>query len=41
MRKYDLRAESEKLLTTNIINIVSLIHEYKGKQSLYIESKKG
>ena len=40
MRKYDLRMESEKLLTPNIVNIVSLIHEYKGKQTLYIESQK-
>jgi len=40
MRKYDLRLESEKLLTPNIVNMISLIHEYKGKQTLYIESKK-
>lgn len=40
MRKYNLRIESEKLLTPNIVNLVSLIHEYKGKQTLYIESKK-
>lgn len=40
MRKYDLRYEAEKLLTTNVVNLISLIHEYKGKQNLYIESKK-
>lgn len=40
MRKYNLRDETEKLLTLNIINTISLIHEYKGKQALYIESKK-
>ena len=40
MRKYDLRMVSEKLLTPNIVNIVSLNHEYKGKQTLYIETKK-
>ena len=40
MRIYDLRVESEKLLTPNLVNIISLIHEYKGKQTLYIESQK-
>lgn len=40
MREYNLRIESKKLLTPNIVNLVSLIHEYKGKQTLYIESKK-
>ncbi len=40
MRKYDLKKEAEKLLTPNIVNMISLIHEYKGKQTLYIESKK-
>ena len=40
MRKYDLRLEATTLLTPNIVNLISLIHEYKGKQTLYIESKK-
>lgn len=40
MREYDLRKESEKLLTPNIVNMISFIHEYKGKQTLYIESKR-
>ena len=40
MKKFDLEKESKKLFTTNIINAVSLIHEYKGKQTLYIETKK-
>ncbi len=40
MREYNLRVEAEKLLTPNIVNVISLIHEYKGKQTLYIESKK-
>lgn len=40
MKKFDLENEAKKLFTTNIINTVSLIHEYKGKQTLYIETKK-
>lgn len=40
MRKFDLRSVSFELLTPNLVNLVSLIHEYKGKQTLYIESKK-
>lgn len=40
MRNYNLCYESKKILKPNIINLISLIHEYKGKQSLYIESKK-
>lgn len=39
MRKYDLRNEAENLLKPNIVNLISMIHEYKGKQALYIESK--
>lgn len=40
MRIYNLNNESKKLLTPNVVNLLSLIHEYKGKQSLYIESKR-
>lgn len=40
MKKFDLENEAKKLFTPNIINTISLIHEYKGKQALYIESKK-
>ena len=40
MRKYDLQNECLELLTPNIVNLISLIHEYRGKQDLYIESKK-
>ena len=40
MKKFDLENEAKKLFTPNIINTVSLIHEYKGKQTLYIETKK-
>lgn len=38
MRKFNLKNEAEKTLTNNIINLVSTIHEYKGKQTLYIEA---
>lgn len=40
MKKFDLENDAKKLFTANIINTVSLIHEYKGKQTLYIETKK-
>lgn len=39
MHKYDLRKECLMLLTPNIVNLISQIHEYRGKQNLYIESK--
>ena len=40
MKKIDLETNAKELFTSNIINTISLIHEYKGKQALYIESKK-
>lgn len=40
MKIFDLESEAKKLFTANIINTISLIHEYKGKQDLYIEAKK-
>ena len=40
MENFNLENEAKKLFTPNIINTVSLIHEYKGKQTLYIETKK-
>ena len=40
MRKYNLKDEVSSIHTNNIINLVSAIHEYKGKQTLYIEAKK-
>lgn len=40
MKTFNLEIEAKKLFTPNIINTVSLIHEYKGKQDLYIETKK-
>lgn len=38
LRKFNLKDESQKIFTNNIINLVSAIHEYKGKQTLYIEA---
>ena len=40
MEIFNLEEEAKKLFTPNIINTISLIHEYKGKQDLYIESQK-
>ena len=39
MRKFDLVSETSTLMTNNIVNLLSAIHEYKGKQNLYIEAK--
>lgn len=38
MRNFNLKSEAENILTNNIINLISAIHEYKGKQTLYIEA---
>lgn len=38
MRTYNLKEEAENILKNNIVNLVSAIHEYKGKQTLYIEA---
>lgn len=38
MRNYNLDKEAQKILNNNIVNMVSMIHEYKGKQTLYIEA---
>ena len=39
MRTFDLVKESESLMNNNIVNLLSNIHEFKGKQELYIEAK--
>jgi len=39
MRSFDLVKESVLLTNNNIVNLLSSIHEYKGKQDLYIEIK--
>ena len=38
MRTYNLGEEANKILNNKIVNLVSSIHEYKGKQTLYIEA---
>ena len=38
MREDNLENEAKNILKNNIVNIVSMIHEYKGKQTLYIEA---
>ncbi|MBK5262249.1 MAG: Fic family protein [Peptostreptococcaceae bacterium] len=38
MRIFNYKIIEEKLMTPEIINMVTLIHEHKGKQELYIEA---
>ncbi len=40
MRTFDYTIEPGKLLTPQICSLVSLIHEHKGKQTLFIDAKK-
>lgn len=39
MRNYDYRDKWQKLLTPEIVSMLTQIHEYKGEQSLFIEAK--
>lgn len=39
MRNFDLKEKVNSLMTNNIINLLSMIHEYKGKQTLFIEAQ--
>ena len=39
MRNYDYRDKWQKLLTPEIVSMLTQIHEYKGEQSLFIESR--
>ena len=39
MRVYEYNKQWQKLLTPEIVTMLSQIHEYKGKQDLYIETK--
>lgn len=39
MRSFDLSKEISSLMNTNIINLIGQIHEYKGKQELYLRAK--
>ena len=40
MRNYDYRKKWEKLLTSDIVALLTQIHEYKGEQNLFIEASK-
>ena len=39
MRTYDFTKNYEKLLTPDIVALLTQIHEYKGEQALFIEAK--
>ena len=39
MRSFDFESKWERLLTPDIVALLTQIHEYKGEQSLFIESK--
>lgn len=40
MRSFDYKEQYKKLLTPDIVTLLSQIHEYKGEQTLVIEAKK-
>ena len=40
MRSFDFVKESKLIINNNIINLLTAIHEYKGKQTLYIEANR-
>ncbi len=40
MREFDFKKEYQKLLTPEIVALLSQIHEHKGQQNLFIEAKK-
>ena len=39
MREYNYNAKWKELLTPEIVSMLSQIHELKGEQNLYIETK--
>ena len=39
MRRFDYTEIPKKLMNHELMNLVSTIHEYKGKQKLFIEAK--
>ncbi|PKM71260.1 MAG: cell filamentation protein Fic [Firmicutes bacterium HGW-Firmicutes-17] len=39
MRKFDYKTIPDEIMNYEIMNLVSAIHEYKGKQELFIEAK--
>lgn len=40
MRNFDFKEEYQKLLTPDIVALLTQIHEHKGQQNLFIEAKK-
>ena len=40
MREFEYESRAQKLLTQDIVSLISGIHEYRGKQTLYLEAKK-
>ena len=39
MRKFNYREADKELFTPEIMNLIAKIHEYKGKQELFVEAK--
>ena len=39
MREFHYKAQYNKLLSSDVVSLLSLIHEFRGKQTLYIEAK--
>ena len=39
MRDFNFKAEYKKLLTPEVVTYLTQIHEYKGQQNLFIETK--
>ena len=39
MRKYDYTNKWEKLLSPEIVSMLTAIHEFKGEQNLFIEAQ--
>ena len=38
MRQFEYKERMKRLLTPNIVSLLTKIHEYKGEQNLFIES---
>ncbi len=39
MRQFDFKTSAAKLLTNDTVNMLGMIHDYKGQQNLFIEAK--
>ena len=37
MRQFEYKERMKRLLTPNIVSLLTKIHEYKGEQNLFIE----